>query len=129
MLTRASLAGAALSLAALIAAGGTNITDASAIQEGKKESSLWDGPSRIGAWKITPRSTKDHPLNEDEWGWNCFTDGNGECGTHLMRKARGFITPDQSSAMPDDRCITYSDFPNYVMCADGRSYRRVPRSS
>lgn len=119
-------AGTALALIIMIATGGTDAA-ASNDQWKGKEGTIWTGPSRIGDWKITPRSTDAHPLNEDEDGWNCFTDGNGICGGYLMRKARGFITPEQGKAMPSDLCITYADYPNYVMCGDGRAYRRTPR--
>lgn len=44
---------------------------------------------------------------EDAYGWNCYSDGNGSCGTGLEATAPGCVT------IPAD---------GYTMCRDGRVY-------
>ncbi|WP_311208740.1 MULTISPECIES: hypothetical protein [unclassified Aeromicrobium] len=49
-------------------------------------------------------------LLEDEYGWNCWVDGNGACGDGLDEVEPGCLSN------PDDIV------PGYTMCADGRVY-------
>lgn len=46
-------------------------------------------------------------LPEDAYGWNCWIDGNRDCGEMGSRSA--------------DDCVTFSS-DGYTMCADGRVY-------
>jgi len=79
--------------------------------------SVIPAPSHIGEYNLVTGVT--HP-NEDEIGWNCFTDGNKSCGNEGVVKARGF---DRAGV-----CVWYKDavvnHGRYVMCKSGAVYVR-----
>jgi hypothetical protein len=73
-----------------------------------------DGSASIVYPNLTPRCeghvwvirTSGH-VPEDAYGWNCYLDGNGDCGT--------------AGASDADGCVTFST-DHYTMCPDGRAY-------
>lgn len=71
-----------------------------------------NAPVKVGQYVLIT-DTPDFP-QEDEIGWNCYIDGNGRCGSHGARKARGFARPGWHV-----ECRYYLDSRWYVMCSDG----------
>lgn len=69
-------------------------------------------PRAVGSYSLITNAPA--VPEEDEDGWNCFVDGNLDCGT-AVQKAHGFSRSGWQSS-----CVYFKS--DYVMCADGSVY-------
>jgi hypothetical protein len=77
-----------------------------------------NAPRVVGQYHLVHGAPR-HP-EEDAVGWNCFVDGNGFCGTTIVR-ARGFARPNWHVLCLYTDGELFRGAP-YIMCDDGSVY-------